>query len=72
MANAAALTLEQLERWPKATVSPRQICDLLGIDAYSLNVQAKSGTLKFDHFFSGRNLRISKSSVLKWCRGEGT
>jgi hypothetical protein len=52
---------------PRFDLSPAEAAPLLGCDAYSLNVAAEQGQLgSLDHYFAGRNLRISKAAVLRF------
>lgn len=58
---------KQIENLPRYDLSPAEAAPLLGVDSYSLNISAKAGTLAIKHFFAGRNLRLSKDSVLNFC-----
>ncbi len=68
--STAPMSLADLQRWPKETVSPRQASGILNIKPYDLYLQAKAGKLEITHRFNGRNLRISKGALLKWCCAE--
>ena len=60
-----------LESLPKTTISPSQLAIVVGGDPYSYNLAAKEGKLNYlSHFWSGRNLRISKGAVIKLVKGE--
>lgn len=60
--------LDELEALPRFDLSPAEAASVIGGDPESICGSIKSGncgTLKC--FFSGRNLRISKASVLEFC-----
>lgn len=59
--------VEEIRALPRFDLSPAEAAPLLGVDSYSLNISAKAGTLEIKHFFAGRNLRISKADVLRFC-----
>jgi hypothetical protein len=58
---------EQIEFLRKCgpTCSQTQLAQVLGGHPYYFNKQAKDGTLDFDHYWSGRNLKIYTESVIK-------
>lgn len=58
---------EEIRRLPRFDLSPAEAAPLLGCDGYSLNISAKAGMLEVKHFFAGRNLRLSKADVLRFC-----
>ena len=51
------------------TCSPRQLAHVLGGQPYYYNMAAKNGTLEFDSFWRGRNLRIYTEDVIKKITG---
>jgi len=54
------------------TCSPRQLAAVLGGQPYYYNVAARNGTLEFDSFWRGRNLRIYTEDVIKKITGGNT
>lgn len=60
--------LDKIEALPRFDLSPAEAAPLLGVDSYSLNLAADTGRLgSIEHVYAGRNLRLSKASVLKFC-----
>lgn len=52
---------------PRFDLSPEEAAPLLGCKAYSLNVAAKEcGLGSIEHYYAGKNLRLSKASVLRF------
>ena len=51
------------------TVSPTVLAKVLGGTPYYYNLSAKEGTLKFPHYWRGRNLRIFTAPVIKIIEG---
>lgn len=60
--------LDYLEALPRFDLSPAEAASVIGGDPESIRSSIESGncgTLRC--YFSGRNLRISKASVLEFC-----
>jgi len=61
--------IELLRSLPGETISPKQLAEIAGGNAYSYNCAAKDGKLDLPHMWRGRNLRIWKEPVIKLIGG---
>lgn len=66
------MTLEQLEALDKEMLTPAEIAPILGVQPYSINLQAKQAPqmLGFPVICMGTRVKIPKRPFIRFVRGE--
>ncbi len=67
------MTLQELQTSDKITLTPAEVCEVLGCKPYSINVQAQEDPRKlgFPVAVIGTRVRIPRVGFLKWLEGIG-
>lgn len=67
------MTLNELQTSDKVMLVPADVCEILGCDPYSINVQAKEDPRKlgFPVCVMGTRVKIPRIAFIKWLNGVG-
>ena len=62
------MTLEELKKSDKENLAPTDVCEILGVAPYSINVQAKEdiSALPFPCFRIGTRVKIPRAAFIRW------
>lgn len=66
------MTLAEIKASDKLFLTPSEIAPVLGVNPYSINLQAQSDPAKlgFEVMVIGRRVKIPRIPFLKWIEGE--
>ena len=68
------MTIDEIRASDKVMLTPTDVADVLGVQPYSLNLQAKRDikALGFSASLVGTRLKIPRTAFLKWMEGENS
>lgn len=70
------MKIKEIESYERDYLTPRQIAEVLGCDAYSINLKAKAdiedgkNRLQFPFVMMGNRVKIPRQAFLKFWKGE--